>query len=661
MTGDEGSEPKVQTAVLTGPPVPGSPLARDLQALGFTIRVAETVSALTVALAAVPAGERVAVVDPRFVGHRHSLRLSLTDPRHTAAAAPGALTVLPPGRGALRDAVASVAAGAATAGRVPSSAPANAALAGPAPPPVPPPGPLPPELTEALAARLHAAGTPVHRPELGPLVATVPATPADRAMAAAAVTAVDEEAVRLRAAVKAHDGLFATYGVSPYSRHVARWCARRGVTPNQVTLVSLLTAVAGAGCVATGTRVGYLVAAALLMGSFVLDCADGQLARYTLRFSALGAWLDGVCDRVKEYAFYAGLALGAAREGDDVWGLALGAMTLLTCRHTVDFAFAATRPSSPDSTRSRGGETSPVRAGWSRWVRRVIVLPIGERWAVIAVLTALTTPRTTFTVLLAASGVAAGATTAGRLLRTARALAADRPGSTGRGPGPVRPLLAGPPTPATTPAGQALAALADSGPLAASTARLSVLGVRRARGTLAAPLWALTGTTLLLGALMGAGAGGWYAPAAAGAYALCAGRAITAPLTRSFDWLTPPLFRAGEHLAVLILALHSEANGTLPAAFLLVAACAYHHYDTAYRLRGSAGTPPRRLVRALGGHEGRTVLVATAAALWGTGQGFATALTVLGAALALLALLENVYSWVSSHPPAGPDETGEPA
>ena len=54
--------------------------------------------------------------------------------------------------------------------------------------------------------------------------------------------AVDDEAVRLRSAVKARDGFFTTYCISPYSRYLARWCARRGLTPNQVTTASLVTA-----------------------------------------------------------------------------------------------------------------------------------------------------------------------------------------------------------------------------------------------------------------------------------------------------------------------------------------------------------------------------------------------------------------------------------
>ena len=128
--------------------------------------------------------------------------------------------------------------------------------------------------------------------------------------------------------MKARDGFFTTFCISPYSRYIARWCARRGLTPNQVTTASLLTALIAAGCAATGTRAGFIAAGVLLLASFVLDCTDGQLARYSLQYSTLGAWLDATFDRAKEYAYYAGLALGAARGGDDVWALALGAMVL---------------------------------------------------------------------------------------------------------------------------------------------------------------------------------------------------------------------------------------------------------------------------------------------------------------------------------------------
>jgi phosphatidylglycerophosphate synthase len=573
-------------------------------------------SALRDAVAGTTPGERLALVDARFTGHRHSLRLGLTDPRFPAAAVPGALTVQPPARAALLAALTGVPVSAGR-GRTDHGA-----------------------LPDRLGVRLEEAGTAVHRPELGSLVAAVPATGTDREAALAAVAAVDEEQVRLRSVVKTRDGFFTTFCVSPYSRYVARWCARRGLTPNQVTTASLFTALIAAGCAATGTRAGFVAAGVLLLCSFVLDCADGQLARYALRYSTLGAWLDATFDRAKEYAFYAGLALGAARGGDDVWALALGAMVLQTGRHIVDFAYSETdrRPGAPSSRAAAlSGRLDSV--GWTVWLRRIIVLPIGERWAMLAVLAALTTPRITFAVVLVAGGFAACYTTAGRVLRSFRA-----------GPGAL------PPGDAAEQA-TALAALTDSGPLAESAARS---GAGHGRGRFTAPLWALAGTGVLLAAVSLLPVGSWTAVAAAAWYALCAGRAITAPLTRPLDWLLPPLFRIAEYSTLLILAARSEVNGALPAAFGLVAICAYHHYDTVYRLRGGAGAPRRLLVLLAGGHEGRTLLVVIAAALWADGGAFPLALAVLAGALAFLVLTESLRFWISSQAPAVHDETGEP-
>jgi acid phosphatase family membrane protein YuiD len=102
-------------------------------------------------------------------------------------------------------------------------------------------------------------------------------------------------------------------------------------------------------------------------------------------------------------------------------------------------------------------------------------------------------------------------------------------------------------------------------------------------------------------------------------------------------------------------------NGALPAAFLLVAVVAYHHYDTVYRIRGGTGAPPRTLVRAAGGHEGRALLVAVLAAAFGHRTGFPIALTALAVVLAALVLVESVRFWVSAGAPAVHDVTGEPA
>ncbi|MFD8894448.1 DUF5941 domain-containing protein [Streptomyces sp. NPDC059566] len=542
----------------------------------------------------------------------HALRLALTDPRFDACAVTGALAVQAGAREALEKAAALAAA---------EPVGAEPAAAGPYP--------------DRLAAAVEAAGTTVQRPELGTLVAAVPAGPAEREAATAAVAAVDDEAVRLRTAVKSRDGFFTTFCISPYSRYIARWCARRGLTPNQVTTASLITALIAAGCAATGERWGYVAAGVLLLVSFVLDCTDGQLARYSLQYSTMGAWLDATFDRAKEYSFYAGLALGAARNGDDVWALAVGSMILMTCRHVVDFSF---NEANHDAT----ANTSPTAAlsdrldsvGWTVWLRRMIILPIGERWAMIAVLTAFTTPRIVFYALLIGCAFGALYTTAGRVLRslTRRATRTDR-------------------------AARALADLADSGPLAELQARL----LRGRAGSFGSVYVAALGTLVMIAGAVFLPFGDPRLIAVAVIYAMTAGLAVAAPLKGALDWLIPPLFRAAEYVTVLALAVRADVPGALPAAFGLIAAVAYHHYDTVYRIRGGTGAPPHWLVRTIGGHEGRVLLITVLAAVLVSREAdFPVALTALAVFVALVVLVESIRFWVSSGAPAVHDE-GEPA
>ncbi|WP_407566439.1 DUF5941 domain-containing protein [Streptomyces sp. 184] len=601
----------MRTAILIGPPVPGSPLESDLGSLGYDdVRTAADVADAATVLALLPADGRVALVDSRFVGHRHSLRLTLADPRFSGAAVPGVVAVRTP---AARTALARAVMRSRTLDGV----------------------------AEQTAAQLADSGEPLARPELGVLVAAVPEDALARARATDAVAAVDEEKARLRAAVKSRDGFFTTFFISPYSRYLARWCARRGLTPNQVTTASLATAVLAAGCAATGTRGGFVAAGVLLLLSFVLDCTDGQLARYSLQYSTMGAWLDATFDRAKEYAYFAGLAIGAANaDGDDVWALALGAMVLQICRHVVDFAFnesiagttAATTNHSPTAALSDRLD----RLGWTVWLRRMVVLPIGERWALIAVLTAVTTPRVVFTVLLVGMGLAASYTTAGRVLRSLKRR-----------------------VPRSEQALRALDALTDTGPLAEAAAR-SLRAPVRSLPSYATPAVAAAGGALLVALALFTPYGTWWPLIGAVCYVLTSALAVARPLAGPLDWLVPPVFRASEYGLVLALAARSEVNGALPAAFGLVAAVAYHHYDTVYRIRGGTGAPPRLLVRAIGGHEGRALAVTLAAALL-TGTGFTFALAAIAVAVALVVLTESIRFWVSSGAPAVHDETGEPA
>jgi len=288
-----------------------------------------------------------------------------------------------------------------------------------------------PLLADEFAERLTSGGVRVHETALpdGLIMRLVDAPLSARKDVYAQIESVDDEAIRLRRAVKSDDGLFTTFFVSPWTRYLARWCARHGWSPNLVTTLSLLVALAGAGAAMTGTRIGYVCTAVALYLSFALDCTDGQLARYALRFSRIGSWLDATFDRAKEYAVYAGLAFGAARHGDHgVWLLAAAAMVLQTLRHHVDFAYhESLRPdpgiagAAPSAAAPAAPAAKPAAGrGPGYWARKVVILPIGERWALIALLTAFTTPRIVFVTLLIWGLLAAVYTTLGRVLRSRR-------------------------------------------------------------------------------------------------------------------------------------------------------------------------------------------------------------------------------------------------
>ncbi|MCO6004817.1 CDP-alcohol phosphatidyltransferase family protein [Actinoallomurus purpureus] len=271
-----------------------------------------------------------------------------------------------------------------------------------------------------------------------------------------AIDAVDEDKVRLSAAVKNNDGFFTTYAVSTYSRYIARWCGKRGWTPNGVTAISMGISVVAAYFFSTGQRWGMILGGVSLYFAFVFDCVDGQLARYTRQFSTLGAWLDATFDRAKEYTVFAGLAagstaaaVGSSVHGGDVWYLAAIAITVQTCRHMVDFAFGASkrrRPPEPipvvplgtpgdsaldepepSKSRPKGSGISHFAVWLSarsekiqvfHWFKKMIVLPIGERFALIALTAALFNAHVTFIALLSWGAVAGAYTVIGRILRS---------------------------------------------------------------------------------------------------------------------------------------------------------------------------------------------------------------------------------------------------
>ncbi|GAB3993144.1 hypothetical protein GCM10029992_04070 [Glycomyces albus] len=305
---------------------------------------------------------------------------------------------------------------------------------------------------EAVLAALHARAIPVNAFRTTGLAHRRVRTADEAESTMAEFTAVDLDRWRMGNAIKHDDDLFATYAISSWSPALVRLAARLGLSPTTITWVSIALAVGAAAIFATGPSPWYFVAAAGMYFSFVFDCVDGQLARYTQNFSSFGGWLDMMADRAKEFTIYAGLAAGAALDGTSTaaaWGLAIAAMCAQTVRHTADTWYAVLldtavvrqarrRESAPPAGRAahlgqRLGSASEQVMGAHRsalyWAKRTIVAPVGERWLLLAVAAVAFGPRTALAALLVWQVLALAYTGAGRALRTlaARTAALRRP------------------------------------------------------------------------------------------------------------------------------------------------------------------------------------------------------------------------------------------
>ncbi len=107
--------------------------------------------------------------------------------------------------------------------------------------------------------------------------------------------------------------------------HVTKLCARLGITPNQVTAVSLLLVIAAFYWFWEGNWLPGLLAA---WGMTFLDTVDGKLARITLQSSKWGNVFDHGIDLIHPpfwyWAWGAGLQQSAWAVGEDQLWLMLG-------------------------------------------------------------------------------------------------------------------------------------------------------------------------------------------------------------------------------------------------------------------------------------------------------------------------------------------------
>jgi 1L-myo-inositol 1-phosphate cytidylyltransferase / CDP-L-myo-inositol myo-inositolphosphotransferase len=123
------------------------------------------------------------------------------------------------------------------------------------------------------------------------------------------------EAKLMSAWPKPTDGVISRWINRPISLRVTRLLAPTGVTPNQVSAVTLGLGLLAAWFAALGGYAWWLAAAVTFQVASILDGTDGELASLTYRQTPFGAWMDTICDNVSYVAFMAGVMAGVYRAG----------------------------------------------------------------------------------------------------------------------------------------------------------------------------------------------------------------------------------------------------------------------------------------------------------------------------------------------------------
>jgi len=90
------------------------------------------------------------------------------------------------------------------------------------------------------------------------------------------------------------------------------------LTPNLLTLFSFITAILSALFIITGGTENFIIAAILIHISHVLDCMDGQLARYRKTSSLQGNYFDKLTDQIQVSIWFGSVGYAAYAQSQNV-------------------------------------------------------------------------------------------------------------------------------------------------------------------------------------------------------------------------------------------------------------------------------------------------------------------------------------------------------
>ena len=101
------------------------------------------------------------------------------------------------------------------------------------------------------------------------------------------------------------------------------------MTPNQMTFVSMLSAIIAGVFYSFASPVYWLIGSIFLILFSILDCADGEMARYYKQSSPIGRYFDLWVHGVEASSVFLGTTIGLYRLTGNVYVFALGFITII--------------------------------------------------------------------------------------------------------------------------------------------------------------------------------------------------------------------------------------------------------------------------------------------------------------------------------------------
>jgi phosphatidylglycerophosphate synthase len=171
-----------------------------------------------------------------------------------------------------------------------------------------------------------------------------------------------------------------------FSKLVSRFAVARGLTPNTITIASLVVGLLSAWCFWNTTIAVAIVGLLVYAMAVILDHADGEVARLTLTESAIGEWLDIAGDTVTHVGVV--LALGATSAHVTGRGFQLGVLAAAGFLLSAAVAKAWPGVAMPDrvgSALANLGSRDGFYAMLVAFIAALAVAPLALPWLMVVV------------------------------------------------------------------------------------------------------------------------------------------------------------------------------------------------------------------------------------------------------------------------------------